>query len=584
MTTSGVFNKGRASSKAKVERKKTVKSQHLVFLDTGIAYLCQIGSGIFNELDFLNRASSKNKEQTSRKAYEKRVGPCNNVTSTSSRRSQKRCGEDDSSAIDPSHSFAPSRKSTLSRSSIGTKSEYASQVWEIEKEFLQDDAGSGKTPTHEKPGSLVINSREWDWCVSEALGNENKPPSKPPATAQEQTDPSIIRNSSARSASTISPSQSASQVAERTPHSPDLRTTSKFFAHPEQGVAIPDGSVPEKITTLENQDTPAKHVDAPGTKLEQNAVNPPSRTIPGPKLVCDREEVPSLRGTEVPGTRSTQTHEFEMTMDALEAEVLSALGIHPVHSGPGPKTAPFEEEIYIRPFTHGPQLVLNSRQHVPFQQDHRGYSMIDIMDNWSEEDTRALDISKADDTQDTYSQSPRNCAFEAYSDRLFHVPEGKHDDDLDGSCNLDYFVSDCLRDAELDQASSVNRFDEHHFYVYSEGETPHDLNHYAFHPYDTDADLLDEPSVLSGAYDLSDDQVRESELNLNQVDEDNFLDESIDGNSASAFSEDRELIENARTSEHLFALTAISKPAGTLREAEEAVAKEFQKKFYPIKF
>lgn len=122
------------------------------------------------------------------------------------------------------------------RRSQKSKSDYASEIWEIEKEFLHLNKTKYKEP--EKSGSIIVDTRKWNWGKSSdksssVVANSSQDVNGAPAI--NHTKKECLNHERLRMPS-IAPSQSASQVPARefipqSPRTPQLK--SKYFVLPE---------------------------------------------------------------------------------------------------------------------------------------------------------------------------------------------------------------------------------------------------------------------------------------------------------------------------------------------------------------
>ncbi|THH12388.1 hypothetical protein EW145_g45 [Phellinidium pouzarii] len=220
--TFGVFNKGRASAKTKVERRTKTK-----------------GPSVFSESAFLDKSFSSSKRHNSN------PGP-KRVFSDISDASTPLIGCKGSGAVDESKTVASAiscsspRVSLLSSSQLARSSKqdpklnYESEVWDIEQEFLPKAALS---PSR----CIVADSRAYKLNLQGTVhegGNNNTLASTSLSASKSDIDFHEKHNSKPIDAlhvdgtSSVAPSQSASQVpAKINSHAPHLspRMKSKFF-------------------------------------------------------------------------------------------------------------------------------------------------------------------------------------------------------------------------------------------------------------------------------------------------------------------------------------------------------------------
>lgn len=146
------------------------------------------------------------------------------------------------------------------------KSDYKSQVWDIEHEFLPTKNPEERDTSCRKPESVILKSTSWNWSPE-----ENQ-------TIEEAVELSFFENREASNGSrdgirradgtsSLAPSQSASQMALKKAVSSmnleGIQTTSKFFVGGEKDVTpCPDGSKSaEKLDLCVPSGTPCAYAD-----------------------------------------------------------------------------------------------------------------------------------------------------------------------------------------------------------------------------------------------------------------------------------------------------------------------------------
>ncbi|KAH8118440.1 hypothetical protein DFH11DRAFT_672688 [Phellopilus nigrolimitatus] len=231
----GVFNKGRASAKTTAEKKSKANIPI-----------------VFNETVFLNKTLIPSKHardvKDSRTRTETTKTHSSTMTSIGGQRSliqQKPDAVDDYTAkistkpvtiSTASASLSPSQKLN-EHSEHDSKSSYESEVWEIEREFLQDpDPQSRKVvASPSKPKSIVMDSRACNWSLPQIVHSASD--SRQPSILQiGHSLPTGKKRSSTFNGdnnSSLAPSESASQIPAKihtivSTGSPRLK--SKFFA------------------------------------------------------------------------------------------------------------------------------------------------------------------------------------------------------------------------------------------------------------------------------------------------------------------------------------------------------------------
>ncbi|KAL5530325.1 hypothetical protein ACEPAF_6582 [Sanghuangporus sanghuang] len=530
MTTSGVFSKGRASVKAKVERKKTPK-----------------GSGTFNELDFLSKVpTSVRTKDRAPKLHERYADSSDSDDSDRLPRSQNFTGHKDAGSTEVSCSASPSKKSSVSTNANDDKSNYASEVWEIEKEFLQDNAGSGEPSPCEKPGSLVINSREWDWCISEAPDKLDDRLPKSAVANQGQGDELVVKGCSS-AVSTISPSQSVSQIVAGASPPPAPCTTSKFFTRNDGGNydIVEEASV-KAMRPLERHETPAVEVSVVEINSEQKALIPQFSALQGSRLVNETKEASAPKETEELEDAYGQSYPLEGTFEDLEAEVLSALGIR----------------------ADG----INS-QIIP-SEDQRRYNRCGIVaDNGHEGDLEDLNLTKQDDEEDMHAHAYGGLILEADALGTLGSPLDAHRNDLDYAYDYDpnYLVAE-----KMDEASSLA--EDCYFYTYPPGPLNPDIEDGYCYAYELDTDVSEgqEASSWSCTSGLTNNNEGGSP---NNIQGDTYLDDPISEDYTGILSpgDGMPTSTGSYLRLHLDTATEAMGLVGSLKEVEVAVAKEFQK-------
>ena len=126
-----------------------------------------------------------------------------------------------------------SASKTLEQVSQKSKSDYASEIWEIEKEFLHlNDVKSGETS---KSDSIIIDTRMWNWGKFSSKNSSIVVNPLQESSTRKSVQKDGLASERTRMSS-IAPSQSASQVPARplTPLSPaEPQLKSKYFTRPD---------------------------------------------------------------------------------------------------------------------------------------------------------------------------------------------------------------------------------------------------------------------------------------------------------------------------------------------------------------
>ncbi|KAL5508154.1 hypothetical protein ACEPAH_5772 [Sanghuangporus vaninii] len=552
MTTSGVFSKGRASVKAKVERKKTPK-----------------GSGTFNELDFLNKVpTSVRTKDRAPKLHVKYADSSDSDNSAHLPRSQDLTGHKDAGSAKVSCSASPSKKSSVSTNPNDDKSNYASEVWEIEKEFLQDDAGSGEPSPREKPGSLVINSREWDWCISEAPDKLDDRLPKSAVANQGQGNQLVVKGCSSV-VSTISPSQSVSQIVARASPPPAPCTTSKFFTRYDgDNYDIVEEASVKAMRPLERHETPAVEVSVVEIDSEQKALTPQFITLQGLRLVNETKEAPAPKETEELEDAYGQSHPLEGTFEDLEEEILSALGIRADEINS--QIFPSEDHLRIQFLANGPE-VMNLDSPLHQKRQCRCNTCGIVADNGHEEDLEDLIFTEQDDEEDMHAHAYSGHTLETDALGTLGSPLDAHQNDLDYAYDYDpnYLVAE-----KMDEALSLA--EDCYFYAYPPGPLNPDIEDGSCYAYELDTDISEgqEASSWSCTSDLSNSHEGGS---ANNIQGDTYLDDPISEDYTDIPSPGDGISTGSYLRLHLDTATEATGPVGSLKEVEVAVAKEFQK-------
>ncbi|KAI5124840.1 hypothetical protein M0805_007274 [Coniferiporia weirii] len=246
----GVFGKGRASTGIKATKKSTLKA-------------------IFSESDFLGKISSSTKSSRKPKSIPKSAITIESQSSTVSSDYQVlECKKPSAankpsaadSAVSENSSAVSSSPSSQQVKSVGyeKKSNYESEVWEIEREFLLGPDPARLSPP-KSPKSRVVDSKTRDQnspkttrvCskIMPALGSRSTC-----VSSAHENKCSVLCDRTSRvgsAASSLTPSQSASQVWARVDSptvSCSLQVKSKFFASPALKVSriCKDDVSPEK--------------------------------------------------------------------------------------------------------------------------------------------------------------------------------------------------------------------------------------------------------------------------------------------------------------------------------------------------
>ncbi|KAL5487950.1 hypothetical protein ACEPAI_6058 [Sanghuangporus weigelae] len=547
MTTSGVFSKGRASMKAKVERKKTPK-----------------GFGLFNELDFLNKVPTSVRTKDHASKLHERYADSNSDDSDHLPRSQNLTGHEDAGSTEVSCSASPSKKSSVSTNPNDDKSNYASEVWEIEKEFLQNDAGSGEPSPREKPGSLVINSREWDWCISEAPDKLDDRLPKSAVAKQGQGNELVVKGCSS-AVSTISPSQSVSQIVARASLPQAPCTTSKFFTRRDGDNNDISEEVPMKaMRPVERHETPAMDVSVVEVDSEQ-------KTLQDLRLVDETKEAPAPKETEELEDEYGRSFRLEGTFEDLEAEVLSALGIRA--DGIIPQIIPSEDHPQIQFLANDPEVMNLGSPLIHQKRQCRCNTCGIVADNGHEEDLE-------DDEEDIHAHAFGGHILETDALGTLGSPLDAHQNDLGSAYDYDssYLVAE-----KMDGASSLA--EDCYFYAYPPGTLNPDIEDGSCYTYELDTDVSrgQEASSWSCTSGLSNSREGGS---ANNIQGDMYHDDPISEDYTDILSpgDGMPISTGSYLRLHLDTATEATGPVDSLKEVEVAVAKEFQKKFYPIRF
>ncbi|KAL5527491.1 hypothetical protein ACEPAG_6282 [Sanghuangporus baumii] len=564
MTTSGVFSKGRASMKAKVERKKTPK-----------------GLGVFNELDFLNKVpTSVRTKGHAPKLHERYTDSSNSDDSDHVPRSQNRTGCKGAGSTEVFCSASPSKKSSVSTNPNDDKSNYASEVWEIEKEFLQDDASSGEPSPREKPGSLVINSKEWDWCTSEAPDKQDDRLRKSAAANQGQGNELDVKGCSS-AVSTISPSQSVSQIVARASPPQAPCTTSKFFTRRNaDSNDIPEEVPAKAMRPVERHETPTVDVSVVEVNSEQKVLTPQFSALQGLRLADETKEASALKESEELEDEDGQSFRLEGTFEDLEAEVLSALGIRP--DGINSQIIPSEDHLPIQFLANNPGVMILDSPLIHQKRQCRCNTGSIVVDNSHEEDLEDLNLTKQDDEEDLHAHAFGGHILDTDTLGTLDSLLDAHQGDLD--CAYDYDPNHLVTE-KMDGASLLA--EDCYFYAYPPGTLNSDIEDGSCYAYEFDTDVLEgqEASSWSCTSGLSNSH---EEGSANNIQGDLYLDDPISEDYTDILSPGDGIPISTgsylRPSLHLDAAIEATGPVDSLKEVEVAVAKEFQKKFYPIRF
>ncbi|EJD01338.1 uncharacterized protein FOMMEDRAFT_158471 [Fomitiporia mediterranea MF3/22] len=559
MVTSGVFNKGRASIKTKVQKQKSKVST------------------TFDEVNFLNKvkppSASCGRPKSPKPSSSTASSDTGDLSVGLGGSARQKSKLPKNSMPHSSTDSKTSAESVTDPSVSEDKSNYASEVWEIEKEFMCSEVNGQATTALSKQRSIIIDSRTWDWGVPEASKRVDNGPGVPVVTYERrEIDITASKRSCVASVISLTPSQSASQMHIRPVPVVDCRQLrSKFFASPRQS------KYPEENLSTDQQDLPptAERDITPRPRGEQNRCSDSSvknsqvevtakitshgeAELQAPNLQCegsnvtdswlndaiqqleaDDEGMLNIGGAVLPSTARLSVLGTDLSLwDCLETNQTSVcdVGLREldatlIHSG------------------------------LDFHAPSVGLDILDICSEYAMEHARTEELIYYDDDSGAWYSDVNDPEEHWFEKRESYVLQdvysaSSNNDNEHLAFTGDQVTGSLSGQEELFQLQTWDYTDQ-----YSEfDKTPWSP------PLDTD-DW--EESSFSQTCDEYHHLAIDVEIN------------------ESPFNSDVPVARNSilrSTLSHLYPLTVSTTQIGSLEEAEATVAKDFQKSFYPVKY